>query len=83
MAKKGRNPVPENETPRRRFVRLAESRTNAALDKIRLLGNLAAGQYEYTAEDIERIFGALEEAIKVTRSKFERSKEDRKRFTLQ
>jgi hypothetical protein len=32
-----------NETPEERFKRLATSRTNAVLDKLRILGNLSTG----------------------------------------
>lgn len=75
----------KKETKRDRFVRLAEARTNKILDMIKLLGNCSSkSNYEYTEEDVKKIFGAIEREIKNTRAKFNGSdtaKEDR--FTLE
>jgi hypothetical protein len=52
-----------DETPRERFVRLAELRVSnslAAIRKLGLLGNKS--QYEYTAEDIDKIDAAVTKA---------------------
>ena len=60
-----------NETPAERFKRLATLRTNIVLDRLRVLGNCSNRQvYEYTKEDIEKIFSAIERALKETKSKF-------------
>ena len=59
-------------TPKRQaFIRLAERRTNAALERIRVIGNLSNPYaYEYTEEDVKKIFTAIEGEIKLTRTKF-------------
>lgn len=60
-----------NESKREKFVRLAENRTNKALEMIRLIGNLSnRSVYEYTVEDVEKIFGALEEEVALARKQF-------------
>ena len=60
-----------NETPAERFKRLATLRTNIVLDRLRVLGNCSNRQvYEYTKEDIEKIFSAIEKVLKETKSKF-------------
>jgi len=60
-----------NETPEERFKRLATSRTNAVLDKLRILGNLSNRQlYSYSEEDIERIFNAINRQMREVRAKF-------------
>lgn len=73
-----------NETKRERFVRLAEARTNKILDMLKLLGNCSStSNYEYTDEDVKKIFGAIEREMKNAKAKFTGSdtvKEDR--FTL-
>lgn len=73
------------ETKREKFVRLAEARTNKILDMMKLLGNCSnTSNYEYTDEDVKKIFGAIEREMKNARAKFngsETQKEDR--FTLQ
>lgn len=59
------------ETRRDAFLRLAEARTNAVLDRLRVLGNCANPYaYEYTDEDIKRIFSTLEREVRATRAKF-------------
>lgn len=73
-----------SESKRERFVRLAEARTNKILDMLKLLGNCAStSNYEYTEEDVKKIFTAIEREMKNTRAKFngtDTQKEDR--FTL-
>lgn len=68
------------ETKRERFVRLAEARTNKILKMMRLLANCSSkANYEYTEEDVSKIFGALERELKSTKSCFlesENSKEE-------
>ncbi len=62
----------EKETKRERFIRVAESRTNKILQQIRLIGNLSnKNVYEYSDQDIEKIFAALEEEITVQKEKFQ------------
>ena len=65
-----------NETPEERFKRLATSRTNAVLDKLRILGNLSNRQlYDYSEEDVEKIFSAINKQVREIRAKFGSSKQ--------
>ena len=58
------------ESKRDRFVRLAEARTNKILEMMRLLGNCSSkANYEYTDEDIKKIFNALERELKNTKNR--------------
>jgi hypothetical protein len=60
-----------NETPRQRFKRLAEKRTKAILDKIRVLSNLSnRTNYEYDEADVNKIFRTLEEELRIARAQF-------------
>lgn len=69
----------ENETKRDKFVRLAEARTNKALDQIRLIGNLSdRSTYEFTEEDVAKIFNHLDREIKHARQKFAAAEENTK-----
>ncbi len=72
------------ETKREKFVRLAENRTNKILDTIQLLGNLSsASTYEYTQQDVEKIFGAIDAAAKEAKKRFNRvESKASSRFTL-
>jgi hypothetical protein len=59
------------ETKREAFLRLAEKRTNAVLEKIRILANCANPYaYEYTEEDARVIFSEIDKELRLTRAKF-------------
>lgn len=65
-----------------RFKRVAENRTNKIIDQIRLLGNCAnKSNYEYSDEDIKKIFAAIEVELKETKSKYQ-AKSRNKKFEL-
>lgn len=67
---------------RDRFKRVAESRTNRIIDQIRLLGNCAnRSNYEYSEEDIRKIFNAIESELKISKQKFQ-AKTESKKFKL-
>jgi hypothetical protein len=67
---------PINETKRDKFKRLAEYRTNEVLNKLKVLGNCANRQaYEYDKGEIDKIFNAIEKAVKEVKAKFDFSKE--------
>ena len=57
------------ENKRDKFIRLAEARTNKILNMIQLLGNCSNTQaYEYTSDDVDAIFSAIEKELKITRN---------------
>jgi len=65
-----------------RFKRIATYRTNEVLEKLRLLGNLSnKTNYDYTEEEINKIFFAVESQLKIVKAKFSSSKK-RKEFQL-
>ena len=67
-----------NETPEERFKRIATVRTNAVLDRLRILGNLSNRQmYSYSEEDINRIFSAINKQLREVRAKFNSRKEEK------
>ena len=59
------------ESKRERFVRLAELRVNRILDEFRKLGNLSDPRnYEYTNDDVLKIFNAINKEIRRTKELF-------------
>ena len=57
------------EIRRDRFVRIVERRVNNILDSFDSLGKCANRRnYEYSDEDVERIFGAIQKKMKETKS---------------
>lgn len=62
---------PINETKNERFKRLAEYRTNEVLNKLKVLGNCANRQaYDYSEEEIRKIFDTIEKMTREVKSKF-------------
>lgn len=74
------------EEDRAKFVKLASTRVSRALKDIQLIGNLAnRSNYDYTDEDITKIFKALNEEIAACKKRFELSnkKGGAAKFTLE
>ncbi len=62
-----------------RFKRVAENRTNKIIDQIRLLGNCSnRSNYEYTDEDVKKIFLAIESELRATKAKYQAKTQNRK-----
>lgn len=60
------------ETKHQKFQRLAEARTNRILEQIEVLGNLSnTSNYEYSKEEVDKIFRTLEGALKRVKSQFD------------
>ena len=63
-----------SESKKEAFQRLATKRTNAVLEKLRILGHCANPQfYEYSEEDVKKIFRATERELKIVKTKFQNS----------
>lgn len=61
----------QKETNRERFRRLATTRTNAVLHRLKVLSNCSNRQlYDYDEKEIEKIFLEIDRAAKVAKSKF-------------
>lgn len=75
----------KNESKGERFVRIAEARTNKIINMIQLLGNCSnKATYDYDKDDVRKIFGAIEDELRLAKSKFELGENEasRKIFTL-
>ena len=60
------------ENKHEKFIRLAESRVNAAIQKIQLIANLSNRRnYEYSKKEINELFKALEKEIQIAKKSFE------------
>jgi hypothetical protein len=60
------------EGDREKFKRLATKRVNAALKAIQLIGNLSnKSNYDYSDEDVHRVFRALQNELNTCRKKFD------------
>ncbi|MBI4341245.1 MAG: hypothetical protein HY598_03065 [Candidatus Omnitrophica bacterium] len=62
----------QGETKEQKFQRLATKRTQAALQKIRLLSNLAGSSYAYTPEQAAKIIGSLRAAVDAVEARLNR-----------
>lgn len=72
----------DEETRSSRFKRVASKRVNEILEKIRILGNCSnKSSYEFTEEEINKIFSEIDKYLKLTKAKFLSGKRER-RFEL-
>jgi len=56
------------------FCRLATQRTNAVLHRLQILGHCANPQlYDYSEEDVRKIFRAIDSEVKAIKAKFSNS----------
>lgn len=63
------------DTPKKRFKRLATKRTNEILYRLKVLGNCSNRSfYEYTENDMNKIFRAVEDQVRFIKAKFKRPK---------
>lgn len=61
----------KNENKNEKFKRIALSRTNKIIDMIDLLGNLSnKSNYDYTDEEVDKMFRAIEASLRNAKSKF-------------
>lgn len=74
----------EKETKRDKFVRLAEARTNKIIDMLQLLSNCSnSNVYDYTQQDVDKIFNAIDAEVKEAKKKFNKIESKKStRFTL-
>lgn len=73
------------ESKSERFVRIAEARTNKIIDMIQLLGNCSnRATYDYSKDDVKKIFSAIESELKIAKAKFDIGDNEikEKKFTL-
>ena len=65
------------------FIRIAESRTNKIIESITLLGNLSnPSYYEYTPEQIDAIFSAIQDELDTQKKRFLEKETKKKKFRL-
>jgi hypothetical protein len=59
------------ESRKDRFKRIAEKRTNTLIKRIQLLGNCSnRSSYDYTEQDVNKIFNAIEKEVKEAKARF-------------
>lgn len=73
-----------DESKHEKFVRLAEARTNKIIDTLQLLGNCSnTAFYEYSQDDVDQIFQAIETEVMEAKRKFTKTESEKSpRFTL-
>jgi hypothetical protein len=72
----------EKETSEDKFTRLAVTRVNAVLQKIRILSNLAGPSYRFDDAQVDKIFQNLRSEIDVVEGTFRNRGKKKTGFTL-
>lgn len=71
------------ESKNEKFIRIAEARTNKIIDMIRLLGNCSnKSTYDYSKEDVKKIFTAIESELKMAKAKYDMPEDNSIKFKL-
>lgn len=60
------------EDKHQKFYRISERRIQNAAKQIELLGNCAGGDYDYTEEDVEKMFGYLQGVLDSIKEKYQK-----------
>ena len=69
---------------RKKFIKLANGRVNATLDKIRLIGNLSDKRYyDYSDKDVKKMFDAINKELNHVKSKFSNISKSDNSFNLE
>ena len=65
------------------FIKIAENRTNKIITTLKLLGNCSnKSNYDYTDEEVKKIFSAIEQELRNTKMKFAEANSKKKEFSL-
>ncbi|MBO4847128.1 MAG: hypothetical protein J5525_12660 [Lachnospiraceae bacterium] len=72
----------EGESRADKFKRLAPPRVNKVLKALDTLANCSGSGYEYTEEQVEAMFTAIEDCVNETKAKFEKKKSVKKEFSF-
>lgn len=72
----------KNETKEEKFKRIATRRVKNIISKIENVGKLSSPSYEYTDEEVEKIFGAIQEALDNAKVLFSAKRPKKKEFSL-
>jgi hypothetical protein len=72
-----------NNQKKDKFIELAKSRVNRAINMIRLISNLAnKSHYDYTPEQTKKIIKALNDEVRSVEAKFASKKRGSEEFSL-
>ena len=84
MLEKSATITRSREVKRGRFVKIVERRVNQILDNFDSLGKCSNRKnYEYSNEDVKRIFGEIERKIREIKLLFQETSKNKKRFKLE
>ena len=75
--------VKKKESKAELFIRLATKRVSSVLKSLRILGNCSnRNNYEYSTEQINKMFETIQEALTNTEAKFTPSKKEQESFNF-
>ena len=60
----------QGESKNDKFKRIATKRVQNAISKIECIGNLSSSAYQYSQEEIDKIFSSLQQTLDNTRKMF-------------
>ena len=69
-----------NEEKRKKFMELAGKRVNNVMHDIQILEPMArSNSYDFTKDDVEKMFSAMQDSLNATKAEFEKKFEEKAR----
>lgn len=69
-----------NEEKRKKFMEFAGKRVNNVMHDIQILEPMArSNSYDFTKEDVEKMFSAMQESLNATKAEFDKKFEEKAR----
>ncbi len=65
-----------------KFKRVATPRVQKIIKAIDTLGNCSGSGYGYTEDQVEKMFGAIENKLEETKARFQKKKNETKEFSF-
>ena len=72
----------DGETKAEKFSRLAQARVNKTIHDIESIGKLSGSAYEYTPEQVDKMFSAMQGALDAAKAKYEKKTESKSTFSF-
>ena len=72
----------QGESKNEKFKRIATKRVQNAISKIECIGNLSSSAYQYSQEEVDKIFSSIQQTLDNTRSLFTPKRIEENKFEL-
>lgn len=72
----------KQETKAEKFQRLGTARVNKIITELDKLGNLSSSNYEYTQEQVDKMYNTIQSALNDSKEAFEKKQKKKEKFVF-